>query len=288
MHGAALGALALTAACANMMDGLGGGGPAVDAAKLEAILAARPEEQAARDRYRHPDETLAFFDIAPDAMVVETLPGNNGPGWYTYVLAPYLAPDGALYGANYPTELWGRIYGDIDDETAAMFDAFPEDFVAATNALPERPETVGAYIMGDPPAELEGEVDAVLYIRSLHHLNRFDPTGLDAEAADAFALLRPGGVAGVVQHRAPEGSDDVWADGDNGYLKTSRVVEAFTGAGFVLEAEAEINANPLDQPTEGDFVWRLPPTLGMGETRREEFVAIGETDRMTLRFRKPS
>ena len=125
--------------------------------------------------------------------------------------------------------------------------------------------------------------DAWLFIRALHHTNRFDSKYLDMSAADAFRVLKSGGLAGVVQHRAPEDADDVWADGSKGYLKQSRVIQAFKKAGFVLENASEINANRKDQPTESDFVWRLLPSNKDDATAQ----AIGESDRMTLVFRKP-
>ena len=103
-------------------------------------------------------------------------------------------------------------------------------------------------------------------------------------------ILKPGGVVGVVQHRAAESADDGWANGDNGYVKQSRIISVFESAGFELVETSEINVNPRDQPTQEEFVWRLPPTLGTSqedEELRAEMEAIGESDRMTLKFRKP-
>ena len=110
------------------------------------------------------------------------------------------------------------------------------------------------------------------------------------EDAEASGALKPGGIVGVVQHRAPDGNDDAWANGSNGYLKRQTVIDILTGAGFELVAESEVNANPADQPSEDDFVWRLPPSFaGTGDDAalKAKYAAIGESNRMTLLFRKP-
>jgi predicted methyltransferase len=124
-------------------------------------------------------------------------------------------------------------------------------------------------------------------IRALHNFNR---AGGDfgAEAlADAFAVLKPGGVLGVVQHAAPEGAEGAAADGTVGYMSEANVIAMVEAAGFELEAKSDVNANPADQPAPGEIVWRLPPTYGLGDDGREGYAAIGESNRMTLRFRKP-
>ena len=144
--------------------------------------------------------------------------------------------------------------------------------------------------MGD---QFAGTADAVVLFRAVHHLNRFDHMGghFGVALEDMMAVLKPGGVVGIVQHRAPEGNDDQWANGDNGYVKQSLVIKRFTDAGFEFVGESELNANAKDQPTEEDFVWRLPPSLGTSKDNpelREEMTMIGESDRMTLLFRKPS
>ncbi|MEM9170928.1 MAG: methyltransferase, partial [Pseudomonadota bacterium] len=135
--------------------------------------------------------------------------------------------------------------------------------------------------------------DAFLFVRALHNVARFNDQGgfLDKAVADAFAVLKPGGVAGVVQHLAPAANADAWATGEAGYLKTQTVVDAFEAGGFELVSMSEVNANPEDQPTEEDVVWRLPPTYGDNKDDAEYRAAvdaIGESDRMTLLFRKPA
>jgi predicted methyltransferase len=130
-------------------------------------------------------------------------------------------------------------------------------------------------------------------LRALHHFNRLEDDGgyLTSALKDTYDVLKPGGVVGVEQHRAPAGNPDAWADGENGYLKQDAVIAAFTAAGFEFVATSEINANPKDQPTEQDFVWRLPPTLATSRDDpglKARMEAIGESDRMTLKFRKPA
>ncbi len=252
---------------------------------LQAILAARSAEDQARDVYRNPAETLAFFGVEPGMSVVETLPGG---GWYTRILVPYIGAAGKLYGAGYTIDLYQRVFGERWERFRERIEGFPERFPGEAAAYSDAPPEIDTFAIGQAPDALNGQIDRVLYIRSLHHLNRFDPHLLDEAATEALELLKPGGIVGVVQHRAPEAASDGWANGNNGYLKQSRVVEAFTGAGFVLDATSEHNANPKDQPTEADRVWRLPPTLRVeDDAAREASLAIGESDRMTLRFVKP-
>ena len=144
------------------------------------------------------------------------------------------------------------------------------------------------------PAEADGKLDAVLFIRALHNLNRFtdaDTPYMTDTLAETYRVLKPGGIVGVVQHSAPDANSDEWANGGNGYLKKSAVVAAFESAGFELVDSSDINANPNDVPTEEEFVWRLPPTLAGTEEdtpERAAYQAVGESNRMTLKFRKPA
>lgn len=266
-------------AAALAVGGVLAGSAAADEARLEQALADRPEALKARDQYRHPKETLTFFGIEPGMTVIDVLPGE----WYGRILTNYLGSEGRYIGAEYSLDLKRRIYGERYERRREEFESWEETFPAKAVQWAENPPEIMTMRVGAAPAELEGAVDAYLFFRALHHLNRFDPAMLDAAAAEAFALVKPGGIVGVVQHRAPEDASDEWASGDNGYIKQSRVIEAFTGAGFTLEAASEINANPKDQPTEEDYVWRLPPS----RSATDEMKAIGESDRMTLKFRKP-
>ena len=180
------------------------------------------------------------------------------------------------------------MFGDRWESRRAGIESWPQTFPAKAASYSDSSPETGAFTIGQAPAELIGTVDRILFIRSLHHLNRFDRSILDKAAAEAFALLKPDGIVGVVQHRAPELNDEEWANGSQGYLKQTRVIEAFKGAGFGLAAASEINANPKDIPTESDRVWRLPPSLRAEGEAREANLAIGESDRMTLKFVKPN
>ncbi|MHA7872939.1 MAG: class I SAM-dependent methyltransferase [Hyphococcus sp.] len=258
--------------------------------RLDAVLAAQPEDAQARYQFRHPKETLTFVGVEPGMTVLEALPGG---GWYSKILLPYLGADGKLIGADYSMDMWPLFGGFATEEFLEGRKTWPTDWPAQTAEWGvEDAAAVEAFAFGSMPEDIAGTADAVLFIRALHNLSRFeDEGGFRSEAiTEAFTALKPGGVAGVVQHRAPADSSDEWADGSRGYLKQGAVVAAFEAAGFELVEVSEINANPNDQPTEDDIVWRLPPTFGTSQDNAElraEMEAIGESDRMTLKFRKP-
>lgn len=258
-------------------------------ARLESVLADKPAEFKARYRYRHPAETLAFFGIEPGMTVVEVLPGG---GWYSQVMIPYLGSEGRLIGANYAQEMWPR-FGIFDqafiDSMKTWATDWPEE---AKKWQGEDGAAIDAFVLGSMPASLEGQADAVLVIRALHNLARFEDEGgfLTAALDEAYRVLKPGGIAGVVQHEARPDMPDEWASGDNGYLRKQFVVDRMTAAGFELVDQTDINQNPKDQPTTDEFVWRLPPTYMTSQDNPElkaEMDAIGESNRMTLKFRKP-
>jgi len=258
-------------------------------AKLDAVLAAQPEDAKARYPYRHPKETLVFFGVAPGMTVVDTLPG---PVWYTGILLDYLGPTGKVVDADYSPEMWTK-FGDYSPDPKTK-ETWAADTVTKLSAQrsPEAAQ-VGAFQYGAVPDELAGTADVVLVVRALHHFMRLESNGgyLTQALADIKKVLKPGGVVGVEQHRAPETQSDASTLGDRGYVKQSAVIAAFQKAGFELVEASEINANPKDQPTESDVVWRLPPTLATSKDNPElkaQMEAIGETDRMTLKFRKPS
>ena len=167
-----------------------------------------------------------------------------------------------------------------------------EDFPAGAQEWGDA--RVSAFHFGSMPAELAGTVDVVFLPRALHNLARFQNAGegdfLDVALADAFAALKPGGILAVVQHHARDEMPDEFASGGAGYLKKGFVIAAAEAAGFEFDAESDINANPADRPTEDDVVWRLPPSYGgAGDDAevRASLDAIGESNRMTLRFQKP-
>ena len=259
-----------------------------DAAKLDAILAAQPEKTKARYRYRHPKETLEFFGVAPGMTVADTLPG----AYYSRILLPYLGEKGALVGVSY--SIGHRAIDSGDDKKRmervrnwpSMFVDHAEDWRGGSKAA------VSAFLFEDMPEAVKGTVDVFLVVRASHHLNKYEDNGnrRTKALADIYAALKPGGILGVVQHRSPAGNRDEWARGFKGYIKQAPYIEAIKAAGFDFVAASEINANPNDKPSESDAVWRLPPILSgsaEGTEKHAAMQAIGESDRMTLKFRKP-
>jgi predicted methyltransferase len=274
-----------------VVSGLHGGvASAGDAeAKLDQVLAAQSDEMKARYTYRNPKETLMFFGVKPGMKVADFLPGKD---WYAGIMLPYLGEEGTYVGADLTMEAWDDYKRFTDD---------PEGFMKGREGWPDRfreraegwrsagDAQIGAFRADAVPAEIEGTLDVVLAIRAFHLPTRVDGAATRM-AAGIFKALKPGGVLGVVQHRAAESKTDEWARGYNGYVKQSALIREIEAAGFVLEATSEVNANPKDQPTDSDQVWRLPPSLGTseeGSPERAAVLAIGESDRMTLKFRKP-
>jgi predicted methyltransferase len=242
-------------------------GPALDAALAGAH---RSEDNRARDRYRNPKETLLFFGLEPHMTVVELAPGG---GWYTEVLAPVLRENGKLVAAIPNRE-----------GPAAKYAQRFLDRVAQDPEVFDRVETVTL----DPPDHVtlgpEGSAHMVVTFRSTH--NWMGRGQAEAVYAAAFRVLAPGGVLGVVQHRAAEGASP--ADTlEKGYVPEAAVIALAEGVGFELAERSEINANPRDTRDHPNGVWSLPPNLREGDEDRERYEAIGESDRMTLKFRKP-
>lgn len=258
---------------------------------LDELLAAQPDEVKARYEYRHPQETLEFIGIEPGMTVVEGLPGR---GWYTKILVRYLGSEGRLIGANYAMDMWPLFPFGTEEfvaEMALWIDTFKAD---ATGWGGDDGAGIDAFYFGSLPESMHGTADVVFFPRVLHNLANFQNAGkgpyLDTALADAFNVLKPGGVFGVVQHEARAGMSDEFASGARGYLKKAWVIEQVEGAGFEFVAETDVNENPRDMPAEEDIVWRLPPsyaTAGEDAEKRAEVDAIGESNRMTLKFRKP-
>ncbi len=259
-------------------------------ARLADVLAAQPEERQARYAYRHPQETLEFFGIEPGMTVVEVLPGR---GWYSPILVSYLGSEGHLVGADYPLDMWSNFsFADeaFIEKRRAWVETWPAD---AAEWRGDDGASAEATRIGEFPENLAGTADAVLFIRALHNLNRFENVGdYRTEALrDTMMLLKPGGVVGVVQHQAPEERGLEWADGSRGYLNKGAVIAFFEAAGFELVAESDVNANSRDVPGAEDIVWRLPPSLNTSKDNpdlRAQYEEIGESNRMTLLFRKPA
>ena len=262
---------------------------AVEEDRLASVLSAQPEDVRARYAHRHPQETLEFFGIEPGMTVIEGLPGG---GWYTKLLLPYLGKAGNLIGANYALDMWPYFPFGTEDFVETMrtwttdWPASVEEWRADDSA------TLDAFIFGSMPESLAGTADVVFLARVLHNVANFEEEGgyLTALLADAFRVLKPGCTLGIVQHLARDEMSDAFADGSHGYLKKSFVIAAAEQAGFQFVAESDINMNPKDQPGEDDIVWRLPPTFATSAENpglKAELAAVGESNRMTLKFRKP-
>lgn len=273
---------------ADMSGDLAGGETefAFDAAALDAVLASQDEATKARYDARNPAATLEFFGIAPGMAVGEALPGG---GWYSKILLPYLGDEGRLVGVDYSIPMWSEFGGFATEEFIEGKQSWPETWVEEASGWTDSDVEIDAYTFETLPQD--GSLDAFLFIRALHNLSRFEANGAYMTAAieSVYGSLKPGGVVGVVQHAGPDDADAAWADGSAGYLREPDVIAAFEAAGFELVGESSVNANPLDNPTTEDFVWRLPPSLGNTEEGSEEraaMEAIGESNRMTLLFQK--
>ena len=264
---------------------------AADEDVLAMVLAAQPDDAKARYQYRHPQDTIEFVGIEPGMTVLEGLPGG---GWYTKILLPYLGSDGHLVGANYPLDLWPNFPFATEEFMAEMSQWLEKWPAGAEEWRGGDGASIDAFWFGAMPDEMVGTADAVFFVRMLHNVWRFQSEGmgdyLDMALKDAYNALKPGGVLGVVQHHVRDDVSDEWANGSHGYMRKQSVIDRVVAAGFEFEAESDINANEKDQPSGDDVVWRLPPTFatsGDDEALKAKYAAIGESNRMTLKFRKP-
>lgn len=237
---------------------------------LQTILSSSHRSVANRDRdkYRHPAQTLEFFGLRPNMTVVELWPGG---GWYTEILAPFLASKGLLIVTN------------LTPSTSKPALAFQEKLAA-------NPEVFGKVKVAqiNPPNELtlapDNSVDIVVTFRNIHNWVK---AGYDEQVyAAAYKALKSGGILGVEEHRALEGTS-LEESIKTGYMSEDGVIAAVEKAGFKLVGKSEINANPKDTKDYPGGVWTLPPTLSQGQKDRQRFLTIGESDRMTLKFIKP-
>jgi len=260
-----------------------------NSAKLTTILAAQSDAAKARYDARHPKETIEFFGITPGMTVVDALPGG---GWYSKILIPYLGDEGHMVGVDYSIKMWPEFGGFATAEFIENKKKWATEWVEGAQAWRAGSDgKISAFTFGGRDTGMDGTADAALFIRALHNLARFEDEGgyLTSALADTHALLKPGGIVGVVQHQGPESNDDKWAEGDNGYLKKSQLIAKFKAAGFELVKESAINENTKDIPSNDDIVWRLPPSLGTSREDPElkaKMEAIGESNRMTLLFKK--
>lgn len=247
---------------------------------LDAILAGdwRDAKNTPRDAFRHPRETLAFFGVGPSQRIIEISPGG---GWYTEILAPLAQGKGSYVGVL--TDV-----SKLEDPKAAEF--YGGMNTRFREKLAARPDIYGGatIIEIDPAAPVLGEpgsADVVLTFRNVHNW------AMDGQAEGMFAaffdVLRPGGVLGITDHRAAAGKTFEEVK-ESGYLPEDYVIGLATAAGFVLEERSEINANPADTKDHPNGVWTLPPTNAHEEADKAKYAAIGESDRMTLRFVKPN
>lgn len=245
---------------------------------MESTLAGahRSDASRTRDRYRNPKETLLFFGLRPDMTVVEVWPGAGG--WYTEILAPVLRQKGRYYAAHFQ----------IDDQSLRYMTPARAAFLKLLASRPELYDRVVVTAL-DAPRQVDmappGSADLVLTFRNVH--NWTAAKNDEAMFMAFFNALKPGGVLGVVEHRAAQG---VLLEQmiKTGYMTEAYVIGLAEKAGFRLAARSEINANPKDIKDHPRGVWTLPPTYRLGEQDREKYAAIGESDRMTLKFVKPA
>lgn len=228
----------------------------------------RTAKNKARDQYRHPIETLSFFGFMPSMTVVEITPGG---GWYTEILAPALKGKGKLYGAHYPDTGEDNYYSNSRKKLVKKLASdvvFSE--VVLTDFTPRQESELAP----------QGTADLVLTFRNLHN---WKDAGVEQVFKDAYNALKPGGVLGVVEHRLPAGADPKVAIG---YVAEAHTIKQAKAAGFRFEASSEVNANSKDLAQYK--VWTLPPSLALKDKDRAKYLAIGESDRMTLKFVKPA
>ena len=246
----------------------------ISAKQYQNVLAGswRDPANSARDGYRHPQQTLEFFGLGAKQTVIEITPGG---GWYSEVLSPLLKDHGhyiaAVQAAS--TSAYART---SEENLKNKFAADPARYGKAQ------------VVEFDPKAPVFGKpasANAVLTFRNVHN---WVAAGTAPATFSAFyTVLKPGGVLGVEDHRAKDGAD-LQAIKDSGYLTTAQVVKLATDAGFTLAGQSEVNANPKDTKDYPGGVWTLPPSLRFGEQDKAKYLAIGESDRMTLRFVKPA
>lgn len=248
-------------------------------AQLNAAIggAWRSPTNRARDMYRHPAQTLAFFGIQPEQTVVEITPGT---GWYSEILAPYLRERGTYIAAIVDPQKVEA--GKSRDYQQGNKDALDKRFAQAPAQFDR--VHLAAFDPKAPDFGAPGSVDAVLTFRNVH--NWVSAGTAPAYFRGFFQVLKPGGVLGVVEHRAKPGAS-LEQMKTSGYLTQALVITLAIDAGFVLEQSSEINANSQDDTEHPNGVWTLPPTNRHDAEDDAQYRAIGESDRMTLRFRKP-
>jgi len=267
-------ALALSAAVVVSTGCMSGSSRQTTAGSLDRILAGnhRSEQNRARDVYRHPKETLLFFGVRPESHVVEVWPAG---GWYTEVLAPLVREKGRYYAASF-----------APDPDSPYINRVAAEYRAKLASRPELYDKVVVTAFSRAGAEIApaGSADLVLTFRNLH--SWLEEGWAPESIALMYKALKPGGVLGVVDHRARAGAP-VEPTARNGYVDETYAIKLIEAQGFKLAAKSEINANPRDTKDYEQGVWTLPPTYRLGDKDREKYAAIGESDRFTLKFVKP-
>lgn len=251
--------------------------PVSDQAALQTVLHGdwRDPKNVARDAYRHPAGTLEFFGLEPSQTVVEITPGG---GWYSEILAPYLRDKGHYVAAAVDPAAVAE--GGGRDYQQKSLDGLLEKFAAGL-AQYDKAEVV-KYDPAAPKLGPDGSADLVLTFRNVHNWRMAGQA--EGMFKGFFAVLKPGGTLGVVEHRAKA---DVPADDKSGYVGQAQVIAMAEAAGFRLDAQSEVNANPKDTKDHPNGVWTLPPSNNHDAADDAKYQAIGESDRMTLRFKKP-
>lgn len=244
---------------------------------LDKIIASqhRRPGNAARDTSRHPKETLQFFGIDPDMTVIEVGPGA---GWYTELLAPLLAKKGLLVVNSSDPE-------GPETESSIYYSRRTRDFLASNADLYGKVEVVIPSKPGEFELGKESYADAVLIVRGLHGAARRGELAVTLK--EVSRVLKPGGILGIVQHRGTEGADLV-KSAAHGYVAQGWLTKQVEAAGFSSVGASELNGNVKDNHEHPEGVWTLPPTLTLGDQDKKKYEAVGESDRMTLKFQKPA
>ena len=255
--------------------------PLAKAAKADiaaAVASPLRDKDRARDKYRRPAETLEFFQVAPDMKVGEYAPGGE---WYSRLLGLYLGPKGKLVGLYFdPTS--GAFNEKSQQGIRDGATKYPAD-VAAASGLPA--DRFSAMTLEKIPDSEKGTFDRILVMRMMHNLLRWNIA--DREIKAMRDLLKPDGMIGIEQHRAKPDAPFSYSDGSKGYLREADVIKFMEVNGFTFVGKSEANANKRDPANWEGGVWTLPPVLrGATEESKARLQAIGESDRMTLLFRK--
>jgi predicted methyltransferase len=246
-------------------------------ARMAGILADPTRaEDSKRDKYRHPAETFEFFRLHPDHVIGEYAPGGE---WVSRILGRYVNEKGKYTGLYFGTKTY------FDEKTkegiAKGIAKFPNDVAAVSG----RPATdFNAFSLSSIPEGAKGTFDRIIVMRMLHNMVNWDIA--DAEIKAMRDLLKPDGLLGIEQHRAKANAPYSYTDGSKGYMREADIIALMGMHGFDLVAKSEINANPKDTANWPDGVWTLPPRLALKDIDKAKYEAIGESDRMTLLFKK--